>query len=404
MRARTGRVRRRVRLLLAPFWVVPAVWAVGALAIGLALPLLEKAGENPAPLLFQGGVDSARAVLSTTAGAMISVTGLVFSITIVVLQLASSQFSPRVLGTFLESRVTQHTLGVFVASFLYSLAVLRSIVDLGAGEAPAISVTLSFLFVLGSVGMFLAFIHHITRSISVANIIRRVGDESRTLLERSLDRREGLPASPPELAAPEGQTVVVARRSGYLDALDIARLTRHASERDARIELLVPLGSFVPEGGPLALVAGPGDNDWDATVDDAVSLRNERSMEQDLTFGFRRLVDIAERALSPGINDPTTAVQCVDEMHDLLRRLVTQGPVVGVHVDHDDVPRVLVREVSFSQYLDLAVDEVAHYGRDGIQIPARLHLMLTDLLAAAEPTYHDCLHGKQAQLDAAGVS
>lgn len=404
MRPRIGPVRHRLRLLLEPFWVVPAAWSVAAVVVGLTLPEVETAGGNPLPLLFQGGVDSARSVLSTTAGAMISVTGLVFSITIVVLQLASSQFSPRVLGTFLESRVTQHTLGVFVASFLYSLAVLRSIVDTGAGEAPALSVSLSFVLVLGSVAMFLAFIHHITRSISVTTIIHRVGEESRSLIERSEQRNAELPAVAPDLPALDGQSVVVAHRTGYLDGVDVARLCHAASSHDARVELLLPLGAFVPEGGPLALIAGPAEHDWAAAVRAAVTLRHERTMEQDLTFGFRRLVDIAERALSPGVNDPTTAVQAVDEMHDLLRRLGRLEPVIGVHADAEGVPRVLTREVPFEQYLDLAVDEVDHYGRDGLQVPARLEALLTDLEAACLPAYQDCVRAKQARLDRASLS
>ncbi len=397
-RPQVDRLRRRLNLMFEPFWVVPAVWSLAAVVIGLALPQIEEAGGNPLPLLFQGGVDSARSVLSTTAGAMISVTGLVFSITIVVLQLASSQFSPRVLDTFLQSRITQHTLGVFAASFLYSLAVLRSIVDTGAGQAPALAVTVAFVLVLGSVAMFLAFIHHITQSISVATVIRRVGDETRTLLERSHRRRERLPSTAPDMPRLDGQTVVVARTSGYLDSIDAARLCRVASKHDARIEMLLRVGTFAPEGSPVAIVHGPGDEDWDALVNAAIDLRNGRSMEQDLAFGLRRLVDIAERALSPGINDPTTAVEVVDELHDLLRRMVGEQSVVGVHVDEDDVPRAVTREWTLADYLDLAVDEIAHYGKDGIQIPARLDAMFTDLLAAARPEHAAVLHAKAAAI------
>ena len=389
-----------MRLIFEPFWVVPATWSVSAVALGLLLPELDEVIGSP-PLLFAGGADSARSVLSTTSGAMISVTGLVFSITIVVLQLASSQFSPRVIATFLEDRVTQHTLGVFVASFLFSLTVLRSIPDRSGIEegVPELAVTLSFLLVLGAVAMFLAFIQHITQSIAVSTVIRRVGAQTRDLLERSGARRTTMPSVAPDLPALRGQTVATACRSGYVDAIDVGALSRIAVRHEARIEVLYPLGSFVAEGSALALVHGSrADEDWDDLVASAVAMRVERSMEQDMTFGFRRLVDIAERALSPGVNDPTTAVQAIDELHDILRRMVGEASVVGVHLDEDGVPRVLTTEWTFSQYLDLAVDEIAHWGSDSLQIPRRLQEMLADLAVAAHQDHKPVVLAKSHQI------
>ena len=400
-RPRVARLRRRLRLIFGPFWVVPAVWSVSAVALGLALPQLDEAIGSP-PLLFAGSADSARSVLSTTSGAMISVTGLVFSITIVVLQLASSQFSPRVIATFLEDRVTQNTLGVFVASFLFSLTVLRSIPDRSETEegVPEFAVTLSFLLVLGAVAMFLAFIQHITQSIAVSTVIRRVGEQTRDLLERSGSRRETLPSVTPELPALRGQTVATAQRSGYVDAIDAGTLCQIAQRHDVRIEVLYPLGSFVAEGAALALVHGSGaDPAWNDRIASAVAMRVERSMEQDMMFGFRRLVDIAERALSPGVNDPTTAVQAIDELHDILRRMIGASSVVGVHLDSDGTPRVLTPEWTFGQYLDLAVDEIAHWGRDSLQIPRRLQEMLADLAVAAHEQHRPVVLAKSNQID-----
>ena len=404
MRPQVDRVRRRLRLMLGPFWVVPAIWSAASVAFGLLLPQLDEVVGSPA-LLFNGSADSARSVLSTTSGAMISVTGLVFSITIVVLQLASSQFSPRVIATFLEDRVTQHTLGVFVASFLFSLTVLRSIPDRGSTEegVPELAVTMSFLLVLGAVAMFLAFIQHITQSIAVSTVIRRVGTQTRALLERSRERRTTLPDVAPELAALDGQTVATARRSGYVDSIDAGSLCRTAAEQQVRIEVLYPLGSFVPEGATLALVHGArADPAWDDRVSACVRLGADRSMEQDLTFGFRRLVDIAERALSPGVNDPTTAVQAIDELHDILRRMVRETTVVGIHLDGDGIPRVLTQEWTFGQYLDLAADEIAHWGADSIQIPRRLTEMLTDLEVASVPEHLPAIRAKLAHVEPAG--
>ena len=400
LRPQTARVRRRLRLVFEPFWVVPATWSVLSVVLGLAVPQLDDATRRHLPLLFDGGVESARSVLSTIAGAMISVTGLVFSITIVVLQLASSQFSPRVLATFLQDRLTQHTLGVFAASFLFALTVLRSIDDNGSSEVavPQLAVTLSFVFVLGAVAMFLAFIHHITQSISVATVIKRVGDETRQLLKSSETRRGRLPDTTPDLPQLEGQTVLTAPRSGYLDRLDPDLLCRTAGQHGVRLEVLHPLGTFVAEGAPVVLVHGASAAPWVEGVWSGLTIQRERTMEQDVTFGIRRLVDIAERALSPGVNDPTTAVQAVDELHDLLRRIVAQTTVVGIYADQDGVPRLLTSEHTFGDLLDLAVDEIALYGRDGLQIPARLDRMLTDLEVAATPAHRDAVRAKRDAL------
>lgn len=393
-----------VRRLFGPFWVVPALWCVAAVAVGLTLPELDQHSEGFLPLLFQGGPDGARAVLSTIAGAMISVTGLVFSITIVVLQLASSQFSPRVLRTFLDSRITQHTLGVFAASFLYSLTVLRSVIDGSSSEdvkVPQLAVTLAFLLVLAAVGMFLAFIHHITQSISVSTIISRVADETRLLLEHS-KRHDALPTEEPTIAHLPHQRVVSSRRTGHLDSVDLAALLRLATVREVRIEILHTLGSFVAEGAPIAVVASDSvlsdDDHWAGDIDRCLSLVWERTTQQDATYGLRRLVDIAERALSPGVNDPTTAVQVVDQLHDILRRLAAESDPSPVHLDDNGVPRLITRQWTFEQYLALAVDEIAHYGASGIQIPSRLHEMFLDLEVVATQSNRAAVSAKAAEV------
>ena len=303
-RTAADRARATLRRLLQPFWVIPAIWCVLAVVAGLVLPRVGAGEHTWLPFAFRGGSDGARTMLSTTAGAMISVTGLVFSITIVVLQLASSQFTPRVLRTFLDDRVTQHTLGVFAASFLYALTVLRAIsgpTD-GAGDrVPQTAVVVAFLLVLAAVAMFLAFIHTITRSISVTSVVQQVSDETRALLERSKERRRDLPLERPELARQSRQSVARAVRSGRLNTIDLDLLVDLAGRHDVRIEVLYPLGSFVPAGAPIAMVHGAGTEvDWDAALGKGLGITRERSMDQDVTFGFRRLVDIAERALSPG--------------------------------------------------------------------------------------------------------
>ena len=196
----------------------------------------------------------------------------------------------------------------------------------------------------------------------------------------------------------------MARTSGYLDAVDLSRLCRSATQHDARVELLHPLGTFVPEGSPLAMVhlgQEPSGEDWSDLVRGSLALRRERSMAQDASFGFRRLVDIADRALSPGVNDPTTAVQVIDQLHDLLRRMVAVPDPYPAHLDDEGVVRVVTRDLGFADYLDLAIDEIAHWGGDSLQVPRRLELMLEDLTAAAGPDQSEALRAKRMGLSPA---
>ncbi len=403
-----GRLRRWTRAALSPFWVVPSLWCLGAVLAGLLVPELEKTNPRWMPLLFQGGSSGARSLLSTIAGAMISVTGLVFSITIVVLQLASSQFSPRVLRTFLDDRVPQNALGVFAASFLYALTVLRSVIDgdsASSGIVPQLAITIAFLLVLGSVAMFLWFIHHITLSISVGAVITQIAGETRSVMRRSAERRNELSDRAPDLEPLGTELVVRAVRSGILDVVDHVTLRRSAEKYDVRIEVLHRLGTFVPEGAPLALVHGVGrtgdgsigeqPDDWESVIDRGLELAPERSLQQDLAYGLRQLVDVAERALSPGINDPTTAVQVIDQLHDLLRRLGSEPDPYGVEHDEDGVARVVTAEWTYQDLMDLAVDEIAHWGADGIQVPARLDAMFADLLDGVHVRFRDVVQRKR---------
>ncbi|MEO5651686.1 MAG: DUF2254 domain-containing protein [Marmoricola sp.] len=397
-----GRPRRWVSRLFGPFWVVPSLWCLGAVAAGLLLPELEQAQPSWFPLLFQGGATGARSLLSTIAGAMISVTGLVFSITIVALQLASSQFSPRVLRTFLDDRIPQNALGVFAASFLYALTVLRSVIEGTSARSetvPQLAITMAYVLVLGSVAMFLWFIHHITLSISVGSVITEIGLETRAMLGRRTGDESAAPGEARPLQPYGEQSVAVAVSSGVLDVIDVATLCRVARQHDVRIEVLHRLGTFVPEGAPLAMVhGGAATEDWDTLVSRGLELASERSMRQDVSYGLRQLVDVAERALSPGINDPTTAVQVIDQLHDLLRRLGAGRDLDGLEADADGVVRLVTRPWGFGDLLDLAVDEIAHWGADGIQVPRRLEAMFDELAVGVQLPFRGIVVAKRQQL------
>ena len=377
-----------LRNLAQRFWALPLLCAVSAAALGLVLTALDELIETPLrlPFLFAGGPEGARALLSAIITSMISFTGLVFSITIVVLQLTSSQFSPRVLRSFLQDRFNQLALGVFVATFVYALVVLRGVRGTAqvASFVPQIAVTVAFLLVLSSVLVFLGYIHHIAQSIRAAAIITSIADDTRALMDKRLPADS---APQPLLPLPAGPTHPVSSdRPGVVQRVDDSALLALAEEHGVTVELRRAVGEFVATGAVLLVIHGSSPPD-DGPLRAAVQLGRERSMDEDVAFGLRQLVDIAERALSPGINDPTTAVQAVDQLHDLLRRLATRALPPRQRTLRSGALAVSVPQLDFAGYLHLAVDEVAHWGKDSERIRRRLEVMLRDLEESAGPEH-----------------
>jgi uncharacterized membrane protein len=360
-------------------WLIPAIAALIAGLLAWALVRIDHAiGTSEATIFFGGGPESARLMLSTIAAAMLTFTGLVFSVTMLVLQLASSQFSPRVTRTFLRDRNNQLVLGIFVATFVYALLVLRDVRSAGNEVfVPSIAVSGAFVLLLLSVAAFVFYIDHMAHAMRVTTIIASVAAETRAAIERCYP--EGLPASPNSGMLPdETATIPAPNQHGVIQALDVDHLERTAIESGTMLELIAAIGDPVPGGAPLVRVRGSGSVNA-ARVLDAVALGRERAMGQDPAFGFRQLVDVAIRALSPGTNDPTTASQVIEQLHDLLRRLV--GRSIGPIRRFDDTGaiRVLVPGPGWADYLDLACAEIAAYGARSSQVNSSLHRMLDDL-------------------------
>lgn len=378
-------------------WFIPTLCVAGSVLLAFALIRIDASGFD-ADFLFGGGADGARVVLSTITSSMITFTGLVFSITIVVLQLASQQFSPRVLRTFLRDRHSQFALGIFTATFTYALVVLREIRSseaVGGEFVPGLAITAAFLFVLGSLFLFVDYIHHITQSIRVGNITHAIGAETREAIGHIYDHEHV--DDPVPLPSGEVRTLA-ARRRGILQGLDRDKLVQLAAKWDVVLEVVPAMGDFVPEGSPLMRVYGSGDINEDA-VHNEVSLGRERTMWQDPAFGFRQLADIAEKSLSPAVNDPTTAVQCLDEMHDLLRRLATRPFPSGQRMDERGQLRLVYPVTSWEGYVHLAFDELRYYGRDSLQVHRRLHATIDDLLEVAAPERRSVLRKQERLLE-----
>lgn len=382
------------------FWAVPLLWAATAAGLGLGLGALDSTLDTPVrvPFLFTGGPEGARALLAAIITSMITFTGLVFSITIVVMQLTSSQFSPRVLRTFVRDRFNQHALGVFVATFVYALVVLRAVRGTAQVDpfVPQLATTAAFGFVLASVAVFLGYIHHIAQSIRVATIIHKIGEDTRKLLERRYPP-DADPAT--RMKLPTGQrTRVPAKKPGVVQEIDDEALLGLAARHHVMIHLLRAVGEFVPAGAPLLDIYGEDPPQVDRLLA-AIRCGRERSLDQDVGFGFRQLVDIADRALSPGVNDPTTAVQALDQLHDLLRRIATRPLPPRERVSDNGHGAVLVPQPGFADFLGLAVDEISHWGADAERVRYRLRVMLEDLHDVARSEHRPCLAQALAQYE-----
>lgn len=379
-------MRERARQSL---WFIPTIMVVAFTATAIALVALDSAHPRPdgGMLIFSGSADGAREFVSTIAGSMVAFVGTVFSITILVLQLASSQFSPRALRNFLRDRRTQVSLGVFLGTMAYALVVLwtiRSPTPDDDGFLPHLTVSGAYVTVALSLATFVFYIHHVSQSIRVANVVHRIGTECL----HALDRRYPKPFDPAAeiIAPPElcglGQ-LVSSTGYGVVTAVDEDRLLDRASRLDGRVEIVPYTGDFVPIGGPLGYWVGDPEALEELDLQSFVSLGRERTMEQDLAFGIRQLVDIAEKALSPGVNDPTTAGQALDQLHNLLRQLAHRTFPRELKEDRHHTTRLIRHERSWDDLVHASFDEIRDYGERSIQIQERLHSLLHDLVESA---------------------
>jgi uncharacterized membrane protein len=259
---------------------------------------------------------------------------------------------------------------------------------------------LAFFFVMASVVVFLGYIHHIAQSIRAATIIGNIGDETRALLERRhpSEAAQAAPAFQPN----KTQHRTAADHPGVVQQVNDDSLRRLAEKHSVSIMLMRAVGEFVPAGAPLLTIHGDDVPDQ-GKLRAAVTLGRERSMDEDVGFGLRQLVDIAERALSPGVNDPTTAVQVIDQLHDLLRRLATRALPPRQILDASGRPLVYVPQPAFADYLHLAVDEIGHWATDDERIQRRLRIMLDDLHEAALDEYKPAITCMSARFRPADV-
>lgn len=307
------------------YWFVPTIMLVGAAVLAWITTNLDDSYDPEkmrwvGDLIHSGSSDGAREVLGTIAASMITVAGVVFSITIVSLQLASSQFGPRMLANFMRDRGNQITLGTFVAAFLYSLLVLRTIRN--DATVPHLSVTFAVGLAVAGLVVLIYFIHHISTAIQAPNLIDAIADELRRGVDHlfpdvedvdgaeSADASHALPGDFDEQSRP-----IEAPGTGFVQVIDVEDLVRIATEHDLVIRLETRPGRFVVHRTPFASAypASRVDDEVAQAIAECVVTGARRTLQQDIEFPIKQMVEIAVRALSPAINDPVTATTCVDQ-------------------------------------------------------------------------------------------
>ena len=374
-------------------WPVPLAAVIAGVLLGIVLPELDRAIDESLPddlaaLLFGGGTEAARAVLSAIAGSLITATSLTFSLTVVALQLASSQASPRLLRMFASDRMVHATLALFLGTFAYALAVLRTVSnDDGEPFVPRIAVTVASVLTLASVIMLTFFLAHLARQLRVSTMLRDVHAETHRAIRLAAETREPAADRAPELPA-TGRRVVVAPRSGFITGVDRQGIIQLAVQHDLVVRELRPVGSSVIEGSQLVewWMANPGsslDAETSDRVDDALAgtfrVDYERTATQDLGFGLQQLVDVAVRAVSPAVNDPTTAVHALSHLSAVLAKIDRMPAEPPALADEQGVPRLMHAYPEFAELLELAVEQPRRYGASDADVAARLFRLLQEL-------------------------
>jgi len=353
-------------------WLTPSLTVAGALVLFVASQWLDWTDHSGAlalpKWLNQGSAADARSLLSATAGAIITTLGLVLSITVLTLSIAASQFGQRLLRRYLRDRGTQVCIGIFAATFVFSLLTLLSVTSRPKEReyVPWLSIWISTLAALTCIAVLIYYINHVANSIQVNNVLADLSSEFRWAIRNSHRPSKLSVTSIPEVHA---KLPLPAIATGYLQSIDYEALAAAAAESDAVVLFLFRPGEFIVEGATLAVaeVHGRGGQRLQSALTKAVKIGTRRTLRQDPEFAIAQIVEIALRAMSPGINDPNTAVACVNWLSDALRVRVNCLQNPG-HVDDRGHVRVIEKVDSFEQVVASAYDPIRHVARNSLML------------------------------------
>jgi uncharacterized membrane protein len=366
-----------------------------ALALGCAGALLSWIEEEVPGIsawvpkaLFPSHADPqvAQVILGGIAGSIMTVVSIVFAILLMTLTLASMQFSPRIILSFARDRVTQWTLGIFLGTFSYCMAALPTARSQPKPFAPVATVLGAMLLAVACVGWLLFFIHHIAQAISVNQIVDKIATET----EAMIDEMMPWPHKPDHVREEDPlrgyifETTILNEVSGYIRYIDTKRLVALAKVHHVKVLVLRRVGHFVPAGVPLLMVS-KGDRlaeEGSAALRGAFDLGPSRTLQQDVEFGVLQIVDIALKAISPAVNDPSTAISCVDQLSRILIRYASREPPESLLYDPPGVFRVCIAWIDFEKLLDSAFEQIRMYSKGDVAVSLRLLRALGDIAAS----------------------
>lgn len=384
---------RRARLqenVIGTLWFIPLCFALGAAILSRLTVAVDRATdlEGPVAVILPGDPVALATAASTVAAAMLTFLAVVFSTTLVAIQLAASQYSPRIVRIFVRSRLTHVALGVFLATFVFSLNALIATREAEGSFVPSLTMAVMYLLVLATVVTFIAFIHGMVRLLRVQYLLRLTARASHDAMDHAFpDASQYRSVAAPERStAPRPVRTRAAELSRHrgnprvLQAVDVAGLATAAALAGCWVELQISVGEHAGPATVIALVHGA---DPTALTDDQVHAHllfgTERTLLQDPGFGLRQLVDTASRALSPAINDPTTAVQALLRVEDLLARVADHPDPTGWYLDAEGRARVRLVEPTFVRLATLGLVEILRYGGDAPQVTRALLAVSRDL-------------------------
>ncbi len=362
-------------------WLVPSVYAIGAIVLGLVLPRVEMflipALASPVTL------NAALTIYAAIASGMISLTGIVFSLAFLMVQFSATAYSPRLALLMARDPLLAHALGMFIATFVYAIAALAWLNRISSQHVPLISFTLVIVLLLASMGIFIALVERVGM-LQVSRMLTFTADQGRTVIATTYppSRLPDPVAATNEITnSRPAQVLVHHGQPRAIQTIDIEALLQLAVAHEAVLELVASIGDTVVELTPLMQIYGATQLIDEQLLLRAIQLGEQRTFNQDPKYAIRLLVDIAIKALSPAINDPTTATQALDQIGDLLVRLGHRRIEIGNYHDNQGTLRLIVPFPTWEDFLRLAFDEIRHYGADSVQVMRRMSALVSDLMS-----------------------
>lgn len=377
-------------------WFVPLSYAAAAVLAGFAIPRL--AGSLLPGFTSTISVAAAIGIYSAVASGMIALTAIVFSLAFLRVQFSATAYSPRLVLWIARDPVMSHALGVFTATFLYALTALAWVDRSGSGKVPLVGIQVGAGLLLVSIIMFISLIQRVGM-LQVNRMLIFTGDQGRKVIENLYPPiAVSATSAPATCEMPSVQNLLHHGSPRNVQAVDVAVLLQIASQSGCVIEMAAAIGDAVFDSSTILRILGGSRPILEEGLRRAIALGNERTFEQDPKYAIRLLVDIAIKALSPAINDPTTAVQALDQIEDLLIRLGRRRLEIGSYRDAKGNLRLLIAFPTWEDFLQLAFDEIRFYGANSMQVMRRMKALLSDLISILPEERHSAVRHWQERL------